>query len=125
MLFIRRSTARIISTVYRISPRLSSCITTKGYIKAKYAYHHGELIITIEDTGKGHSRKEMKQIFERFARDADSKHYGTGLEMPIIKEIVNQMGGTVELQSEESGGNTIYVIIPCQMSSMEKKTEII
>lgn len=103
----------------------SSCITTKGYIKAKYAYHHGELIITIEDTGKGHSRKEMKQIFERFARDADSKHYGTGLEMPIIKEIVNQMGGTVELQSEESGGNTIYVIIPCQMSSMEKKTEII
>ena len=44
--------------------------------------------------------------------------------MPIIKELVTQMGGSIEIQSEKEIGNTVYVIIPCEMSSMEKKTDI-
>jgi signal transduction histidine kinase len=43
--------------------------------------------------------------------------------MPIIKELVEQMGGTIEIQSEEGKGTTAYVIIPCEMKSMEKRSE--
>jgi signal transduction histidine kinase len=98
--------------------------TNKGSIRAKYEYRHGELNISIEDTGRGLSEAEQKRVFERFARSESGGNYSTGLDMPIIKELIEQMGGSIELQSAPGKGCTVYVIIPCVMSSMEKKTEI-
>ena len=100
-------------------------VTKAGTIRAKYDYRHGELNISIEDTGKGLSEKDLKHVFDRFARDENNQREGTGLDLPIIKELVEQMGGTIEVQSEEGKGSTAYVIIPCEMTAMEKKTEII
>ena len=40
-------------------------------------------------------------------------------------ELVEQMGGLIEIQSELGKGTTCYVMIPCEMISREKKTEII
>lgn len=100
-------------------------VTKSGSIRAKYDYRHGELNISIEDTGKGLSKKELQHVFDRFARDENDQREGTGLDMPIIKELIEQMGGTIELQSEEGKGTVAYVIIPCEMTDMEKKTEII
>lgn len=98
--------------------------TEEGSIRAKYDYRHGELSISIEDTSKGFTQEQMKHMFERFARNETSDHYVTGLDMPITKGIVEQMGGSLEIQSEEKKGCTAYIIIPCEMTSMEKKTEI-
>lgn len=98
--------------------------TTKGHIKAKCEYRHGELNITIEDTGKGFSPEVQEHIFDRFVKNELNSQYGTGLEMPIIKELITKMGGSIEIQSEKEIGNTVYVIIPCEMSSMEKKPDI-
>ena len=99
--------------------------TEEGTIRAKYEYRHGELSISIEDTGYGLTKEQQTRIFERFARNELVNQHATGLDMPIIKEIIEQMGGTLEIQSEPSKGNTVYIIIPCEMSSMEKKIEII
>ena len=98
--------------------------TSEGSIRAKYEYRHGELSISIEDTGRGLSEEEQKRVFERFARSEVGGDYSTGLDMPIIKELIEQMGGSIELQSEPGKGCTVYVIIPCKMTNMEKKTEI-
>lgn len=98
--------------------------TTEGYVRAKYEYRHGELNISVEDTGRGISPEMMKHVFDRFVKDERNESCGTGLDMPIIREIVEQMGGTMEIQSEENKGTTAYVIIPCKLISMEKKTEI-
>ena len=95
--------------------------TTEGSIRAKYEYRHGELSISIEDTGKGIPAKELSHLFDRFTKNESVREYDTGLEMPIIKELVEQMGGSIEIQSEESKGTTVYVIVPCEMTSMEKK----
>ena len=70
-------------------------------------------------------KEQQTHIFERFARNELVNQHATGLDMPIIKEIIEQMGGTLEIQSEPGKGNTVYIIIPCEMSSMEKKIEII
>ena len=95
--------------------------TTEGYVHAKYEYRHGELSIAIEDTGKGIPSEAMRHLFDRFTKNESVHQYDTGLELPIIKELVEQMGGNIEIQSEEGKGTTTYVIIPCEMSSLEKK----
>ena len=104
--------------------RHAALMTKEGTIRAKYEYRHGELNISIEDTGKGLSKKSLARVFDRFARDENDMRNGTGLDMPIIRELVEQMGGNIEIQSEEGKGSTVYLIIPCEMSSLEKKTEI-
>lgn len=100
-------------------------VTTAGTIRAKYDYRHGELNIAIEDSGRGLSENEVPHVFDRFARNENNQREGTGLDMAIIKELVEQMGGTIEFQSEKGKGSAVYVIIPCEMTAMEKKTEII
>ena len=99
--------------------------TTEGTIRAKYEYRHGELMITIEDTSRGLSADALSRIFERFAHDENVERQGTGLDMPIVKELVEQMNGTIELQSEEGKGNSFFISIPCEMASFDKKAEII
>ena len=50
---------------------------------------------------------------------------GTGLDLPIIQLMVQQMGGTIELQSELGKGTTVWVTIPCKASVIEKRTNIV
>ena len=98
--------------------------TKEGTIRAKYVYRHGELMITIEDTGPGLSPEALGKVFDRFVHN-ESMDQGTGLDMPIVKELVEQMNGTIELQSELGKGTSIYISIPCEMASFDKKTEIL
>lgn len=97
----------------------------EGVIRAKYEYRHGILMITIEDNGKGIPKKDLPHMFERFVRNEYNERYGSGLDLPIIQEIVRQMGGNIELQSEEDKGTTCYISIPCESSVVEKKPEMI
>jgi PAS domain S-box-containing protein len=97
--------------------------TTEGTIRAKYEYRHGELSISIEDTGRGIPSEKLSHLFDRFTRNESTREYDTGLDMPIIKELVEQMGGSIEIQSEEGKGTTAYVIVPCEMRGMEKRVE--
>ena len=103
----------------------SASYTSEGSVRAKYEYHHGELNIVLEDTGKGVRKEVLSHVFDRFVKDDQNKISGTGLDMPIVKELVEQMGGQIEIQSEQGKGTTCYVMIPCEMISREKKTEII
>lgn len=98
--------------------------TQEGTVRAKYEYRHGELMITIEDTGKGMDATALKKAFERFAHEEGAEDSGTGLDLPIVKELIEQMNGNIELQSEPGKGNTFFVSIPCEMSTLDKKAEI-
>lgn len=103
--------------------QLAARMTTTGTIRAKYDYRQGGLNITIEDTGRGLDKEKLSHVFDRFANGNDNHREGTGLGMPIIKELVEQMGGGIEIQSEEGKGTTVYVTIPCEMTALEKGTE--
>lgn len=99
--------------------------TTDGFIRAKYEYRHGELTISIEDTGTGIDEQTLPHVFDRFVRNKDEELYGTGLDLPIVQAIVEQMGGSIEAQSEIGKGSTFWVTIPCMAKTIEKKREII
>ena len=99
--------------------------TEKGSIRAKYEYRKGQLSFVIEDTGRGIDSQTLPHAFERFVRDKEEELCGTGLDLPIVKALVEQMGGTIELQSESGKGTTIWVIIPCEASVIERRRELI
>ena len=73
--------------------------------------------ISVADTGIGIDPKNFDVIFERF-RQADPsvsrKYGGTGLGLPISKNLARAMGGTLELQSEVEKGSTFTLTIPLQ-----------
>lgn len=99
-----------------------SARTTKaGSLKARYEYLHDKLIIIVEDTSQGIEFDEVPKIFNRFMGDAKNKRIGTGLDLPIVKELVEQMGGTIDVLSEPGKGSTFFMSIPCELTSFEKK----
>ena len=95
--------------------------TKAGSLKARYEYLHDELIIIVEDTSQGIEFDEVPKIFNRFMGDAKTKRIGTGLDLPIVKELVEQMGGTIDVLSEPGKGSTFFMSIPCELTSFEKK----
>ena len=99
--------------------------TTEGYIRAKYEYRRDTLNITIEDTGQGIDAATLPHIFERFTVNKYGEHCGTGLDLPIVKELVDQMGGTVEFQSSEGKGTTAWVNLPCTATVIDRKRDMI
>ena len=64
-------------------------------------------------------------MFDRFATDNEGNDCSSGLDLPIVKELTEQLGGSVECQSERGKGTTIWVNIPCEATSIEKKKEIL
>ncbi len=101
----------------------SALTMEEGVVRAKYEYHHGELTITIEDTSKGMTSEEIRNAFNRFVHKEQGEKKGSGLDLPIIKELTEQMNGRIELQSELEKGNTFFINIPCELISMEKKQQ--
>ncbi|MBO6018167.1 MAG: PAS domain-containing protein [Prevotella sp.] len=95
--------------------------TSEGFILAKYEYRHGMLTISIEDSGRGMDSKTQKRVFDRFYRSPREDYNGTGLMLPIVKELTERMDGVIELQSEPGKGCTIWVSLPCTATQMEKK----
>lgn len=82
---------------------------------------------TIEDNGVGMSHEFMEHMFDPFEREANTTATGiggTGLGMSIVKNIIELMGGTINVFSEKNVGTTIVVEIPMK-PSIEIKEEAV
>jgi signal transduction histidine kinase len=79
-----------------------------------------EAIITVKDNGRGIPKKHQEQIFEMFYR-ADTSVNGTGLGLFLVKEVVDKLGGSIKLNSDESSGSAFYITLPNSYSASPKK----
>ena len=72
------------------------------------------LTITVTDSGRGMTPEFLKSLFSPFTQEVDSKNTkgGTGLGLAIVKELVQYMGGKIEVSSEINKGSTFSVYIP-------------
>jgi len=71
--------------------------------------------VSVTDNGFGIADKYMDKIFDRFYRVKDDKtRYitGTGLGLPIVKGLLNSMGGIINVESEFGKGSVFTVLIP-------------
>lgn len=81
---------------------------------------------SVSDTGIGMAPEFLKHIYEPFAQEGDdarSKFQGTGMGMPIVKSLIELMGGTIEISSEVGVGSTFNVQIPLDIDKNPQTRE--
>ena len=84
-----------------------------GSVKVSVAQKHGEVLLSVQDTGIGISPEHQDKVFERFYR-VDKSHSkqsgGTGLGLSIVKHAVQYHHGKITVESELNKGTTISVL---------------
>ena len=99
-----------------------SIITTSDYTETDNGVVMYEWTIT--DTGIGMSKEYKDHIFEPFSQERQyigSAHHGIGLGMSIVKGLIEKMGGSIEVESEEGVGSTFIIKIPFKIASTPDK----
>ena len=99
-------------------------IIQKGHAPEGFADYD----FVVKDNGIGMSQDYLPHIFEEFSREhtsTETRVAGTGLGLPIVKSLVDRMGGTIEVESEEGKGTEYTVSIPFQVLASSARYEII
>ena len=81
---------------------------TVTIIVAPFPRHDG-VVLAVADTGKGINAEDIRRIFDPFFT---TKEEGTGLGLAICRQIVEQHGGTISVESEPGKGTRIIVLLP-------------
>lgn len=85
-----------------------------------------KICFEISDTGIGISEEYLKHIFEPFTQEeggARTNYQGTGLGMTITKNLIDQMGGTIEIQSRLNEGSIFTVVLPLEITDARENKE--
>lgn len=104
--------------------------TESGSVRLQWEMEAGVtghwLCCGVEDTGPGIPQAEQDRIFEPFQQVDMSyarKHGGTGLGLSITRSLVEALGGTLQLRSEEGKGSCFHFRIPVELVSDVAKEE--
>ena len=92
-----------------------------GTVKGSELYE-----IRVKDNGIGMSQEFVQKLFSPFERERTStvsRTQGTGLGMAITKNIVDMMGGTIEVQTEQGKGTEFIVRLPFRIQSGNHRIE--
>ena len=95
--------------------------TDAGTITCRAARRGGEIVVGVADTGLGIAPADQPKVFERFKQVGDTltdKPKGTGLGLPICKEIVEHHGGRIWVESEVGRGSTFSFSIPAEAEQL-------
>lgn len=90
-------------------------VNERGSINVRLSQHERTVVIVVQDDGIGISAADKPRLFERFFRGSDelvANLGGTGLGLPVAKDIVEAHGGTIAVDSEPHQGTIVTVTLP-------------
>lgn len=92
--------------------------TDEGKVTVSTAYMNGRLTIGVDDTGCGMTPEEQQRVFNAFTRlPGAQRKEGVGLGLSIAREIVERLGGSINLVSRKGEGSKFTVVIPMEMAN--------
>ena len=77
---------------------------------------HSSVAVKITDNGTGIPKEDLKNIFEPFF--STKGEFGTGLGLSITKDIIEKLGGKIDVESEENVGTSFTVSLPLKSQSI-------
>jgi signal transduction histidine kinase len=83
--------------------------TESGEVIVKMHEHSREIIVSVKDTGVGIEPADYDRVFDKFKQvnaSQNTKPSGTGLGLPISREIIERHGGRIWFESEAGQGTT-------------------
>lgn len=84
-----------------------------GTIKIDLLKQENSLLFTIEDNGIGIADEDKSKIFDPFfTGDKSHNKEGSGLGLPLVKSIIEKLGGQISFESERGKGTTVSVSLP-------------
>lgn len=107
--YIRRIGHALISNALRYTPRNGRVTVSLN------ALDSSKMRLSVSDTGKGIPTDEIERIFEPMTQsDNGDDSVGTGMELTLVKQLVDSMHGTIEIESKIKQGTTFIIEIPLQ-----------
>jgi PAS domain S-box-containing protein len=91
--------------------------TKEGSIVVSHAINADSIVFFVRDTGVGIAQDALERVFESFMQEDISTtrgHEGSGLGLFIVKGLLNQLGGNIELESTKGEGTTVSITIPVE-----------
>jgi signal transduction histidine kinase len=105
------------STIYRailnlVTNAIDACTEseTGDLVVLRTRSEPDEIALTVEDNGIGMTDEVRSRLFTRFFSTKPGK--GTGLGLPVVKKIVEEHGGTVDVESQPGRGSTFRLRLP-------------
>lgn len=101
--------------------------TLSGYVLTKVDYHEERefsLQISVSDTGVGIPEESLDRVFEAFQQvemSSTREYEGTGLGLAIVSQLVEQLGGRIELSSRLGHGAKFTIFLNFPVAEKEKK----
>jgi CheY-like chemotaxis protein len=89
--------------------------TEKGFVTCRAVLDGQKILVSVADTGIGISDADYGKVFEQFVQVGDTltdKPKGTGLGLPITKQIVEHHGGRIWVESEQGKGSSFSFTLP-------------
>lgn len=71
----------------------------------------GRPLVRVVDNGRGIPKKDRRQVFRLFF---STRKNGTGLGLPIVRQIVREHGGKIGIRSREGKGTTVTIVLPSE-----------
>jgi signal transduction histidine kinase len=97
--------------------------TDQGSVTCRARERDGEIVVRVIDTGIGIAPADHARIFEQFAQAGDprtGRSRGTGLGLPISKQIVEHHGGRIWVESELGKGSTFSFTLPVPLAGRRR-----
>jgi signal transduction histidine kinase/HAMP domain-containing protein len=93
--------------------------TDQGSVSCRAQLVGSDIVVSVSDTGMGIAEADQPRVFEQFAQVGDTltgKPLGTGLGLPICKQIVERHGGRLWVESVVGSGSTFSFTLPTRSS---------
>lgn len=94
--------------------------TERGSVELRIAPEEGRIHFSVRDTGIGMDQEALSRLFKPFSQADDSvtrKFGGTGLGLLISKELIEAMGGSIEVESAPGVGTVFWFWLPLQQAA--------